>query len=216
MAAPVACHTVVKGTGRGASCTARRISRTPLTAKNRTVSQTPGGVVEDGVTARARFGTASDYKGGAPGALEGRHRRGLEWPLAGTLQVYPLTASKPASRRRAPRLSVLRRGTVKGRLAHAITVVDLSMTGCLVRCGTLLKPGAILDFEMTLDDGPLVAKVRVADASVDGAGAEAADDTSGCLAGLAFLGLPPLEDARLRRFLDEERRRRRGADASSR
>ena len=31
----------------------------------------------------------------------------------------------------------------------------------------------------------------------------------GCLAGLEFLGLPPREDARLRRFLDEERRRRR-------
>lgn len=125
-----------------------------------------------------------------------------------------MTPSKPASRRRAPRLSVERRGTVKGRLSHPITVVDLSLTGCLVRCGTLLKPGAILDFEMALDDGPLSAKVRVADASVDGAAAP--DETSGCLAGLAFLGLPPLEDARLRRFLDEERRRRRGADASPR
>ena len=125
-----------------------------------------------------------------------------------------MTASKPASRRRSPRLSVLRPGTVKGRTSHAITVVDLSQTGCLVRCGTLLKPGAILDFEMALDDGPLSAKVRVADASVDGAAA--ADETSGCLAGLAFLGLPPHEDARLRRFLDEERRRRRGADASPR
>jgi hypothetical protein len=125
-----------------------------------------------------------------------------------------MTASKPASRRRAPRLTVLRRGTVKGRLPHAITVVDLSLTGCLVRCGTLLKPGAILDFEMALDDGPLLAKVRVAESSVDGAAAT--DDTSGCLAGLAFLGLPPLEDARLRRFLDEEKRRRLGADASPR
>ena len=125
-----------------------------------------------------------------------------------------MTAAKPASRRRAPRLSVLRGGTVKGRLPHAITVVDLSLTGCLVRCGTLLKTGAILDFEMALDDGPFSAKVRVADASVDGAAA--ASDTSGCLAGLAFLGLPPLEDARLRRFLDEEKRRRRGADASPR
>jgi len=125
-----------------------------------------------------------------------------------------MTASKPESRRRAPRLSVLRGGTVKGRLPHAITVVDLSLTGCLVRCGTLLKPGAILDFQMALDDGPLSAKVRVAESSVDGA--PAVDETSGCLAGLAFLGLPPREDARLRRFLDEERRRRPGADASPR
>jgi hypothetical protein len=124
-----------------------------------------------------------------------------------------MTASKPASRRRAPRLSVDRPGTLKGRLPHPITVVDLSLTGCLVRCGTLLKPGAILDFEMALDDGPLSARVRVADASVDGAAA--GDEGSGCLAGLAFLGLPPREDARLRRFLDEEKRRR-GADASPR
>ena len=125
-----------------------------------------------------------------------------------------MTASKPASRRRAPRLSVERPGLLKGRLPHTITVIDLSLTGCLVRCGTLLKPGAILDFEMHLDDGPLSAKVRVADASVDGAATR--DHDQGCLAGLEFLGLLPREDARLRRFLDEEKRRRRSADASSR
>lgn len=125
-----------------------------------------------------------------------------------------MTASKPASRRRAPRLSVERPGRVKGRLPHAIIVIDLSLTGCLVRCGTLLKSGAILDFEMDLDDGPLSTKVRVADASVDGAAS--ADAGQACLAGLEFMGLPPREDARLRRFLDEERRRRRGADASPR
>lgn len=125
-----------------------------------------------------------------------------------------MTASKPASRRRAPRLSVERPGRVKGRLPHAIIVIDLSLTGCLVRCGTLLKSGAILDFEMDLDDGPLSTKVRVADASVDGAAS--ADAGQACLAGLEFMGLPPREDARLRRFLDEERRRRRSADASPR
>ena len=122
-----------------------------------------------------------------------------------------MTASKPASRRRAPRLSVERAGRLKGRLPHAITVIDLSHTGCLVRCGTLLKSGAILDFEMDLDDGPLSTKVRVADASVDGAASAEAGQ-----AGLEFMGLPPREDARLRRFLDEERRRRRSADASPR
>jgi hypothetical protein len=125
-----------------------------------------------------------------------------------------MTASKPASRRRAPRLSIERPGRVKGRLPHAIIVIDLSLTGCLVRCGTLLKSGAILDFEMDLDDGPLSTKVRVADASVDGAAS--ADAEQACLAGLEFMGLPPREDARLRRFLDEERRRRRSADASPR
>ena len=112
-----------------------------------------------------------------------------------------MTASKPASRRRAPRLSVERPGRLKGRLPHIITVIDLSLTGCLARCGTLLKSGAILDFEMDLDDGPLSAKVRVADGSVDGAASS--DHGQGCLAGLEFLGLPLREDARLRRFLDE-------------
>ena len=125
-----------------------------------------------------------------------------------------MTASKPASRRRAPRLSVERPGRVTGRLPHAIIVIDLSLTGCLVRCGTLLKSGAILDFEMDLDDGPLSTKVRVAEASVDGAAS--ADAGQACLAGLEFMGLPPREDARLRRFLDEERKRRRSADASPR
>ena len=125
-----------------------------------------------------------------------------------------MTASKPASRRRAPRLTVERGGRLKGRLPHAIVVIDLSLTGCLVRCGTLLKSGAILDFEMDLDDGPLSAKVRVADASVDGAAS--ADAGQACLAGLEFMGLPPREDARLRRFLDEERKRRQSADASPR
>jgi len=125
-----------------------------------------------------------------------------------------MTASKPASRRRAPRLSVERAGRLKGRLPHAITVIDLSHTGCLVRCGTLLKSGAILDFEMDLDDGPLSTKVRVAEASVDGSAG--AGDSQSCLAGLEFMGLPPREDARLRRFLDEERKRRQSADASPR
>jgi c-di-GMP-binding flagellar brake protein YcgR len=125
-----------------------------------------------------------------------------------------MTASKPASRRRAPRLSVERAGRLQGRLPHAITVIDLSLTGCLVRCGTLLKSGAILDFEMNLDDGPLSTKVRVADASVDGSAS--GEDNQSCLAGLEFMGLPPREDARLRRFLDEERKRRRSADASPR
>ena len=125
-----------------------------------------------------------------------------------------MTASKPASRRRAPRLSVERPGRLKGRVPHPITVIDVSLTGCLVRCGNLLKPGAILDFEMDLDDGPVTTKVRIADASVDGAAS--GESGQGCLAGLEFLGLPPREDARLRRFLDEERRRRRSADASPR
>ncbi len=125
-----------------------------------------------------------------------------------------MTASKPATRRRAPRLSIDRPGRLKGRRPHDITVIDLSLSGCLVRCPTLLDHGVILDLEVSLDDGPLAARVRVVEASVDGA--SESGDTPGCLAGLEFLGLHPREDARLRRFLDEERRRRRSADASAR
>jgi hypothetical protein len=124
-----------------------------------------------------------------------------------------MTVPRQATRRRAPRVSVVRPGRLTGRTPHPVTVVDLSVTGCLVRCSTLLDLGAILDLEMTLDDGPLLAKVRVADASVDGT---AGGDGPGCLAGLEFMGLPAREDARLRRFVDEERRRRRRADASPR
>jgi PilZ domain-containing protein len=125
-----------------------------------------------------------------------------------------MTATKPASRRRAPRLSVDRPGSLKGRLPRAVTVIDLSLTGCLVRCDTLLVHGAILDLDVMLDDGPLPMKVRVVESSLDGAAGPEAGP--GCLAGLEFLGLPPREDARLRRFLDEEKRRRRSADASPR
>ena len=125
-----------------------------------------------------------------------------------------MTATKPASRRRAPRLSVDRPGLLKGRLPRAVTVIDLSLSGCLVRCDSLLVHGAILDLDVMLDDGPLPMKVRVVESSVDGAAGP--ESGPGCLAGLEFLGLPPREDARLRRFLDDEKRRRRSADASPR
>jgi PilZ domain-containing protein len=124
-----------------------------------------------------------------------------------------MTVSKQVWRRRAPRLPVDRPGRLSGRLPQQIGVLELSLTGCLVRCGALLERGAILDLEIALEDGPLTAKVRVADASVDGAAA--GGDRPGCLAGLEFLGLPAREAARLRRFLDEERRRR-SAHASPR
>ena len=66
-----------------------------------------------------------------------------------------MTASKPASRRRAPRLSVERPGRLKGRLPHAITVIDLSLTGCLVRCGDPARSRAPSSTSRsTLADGP--------------------------------------------------------------
>jgi hypothetical protein len=124
-----------------------------------------------------------------------------------------MIAPKQATRRRAPRVRVERPGRLTGRAPHPVTVMDLSLTGCLVRCVALLDAGAVLDLAIDLEDGPLTAKVRVAEASVDGT---AAADGPGCLAGLEFLGLPARAETRLRRFLDEERRRRRSADAAPR
>ena len=101
-------------------------------------------------------------------------------------------------------------GRLSGRVAHPVTVVDLSLTGCLVQCGALLDHGAILDLAMEIGGAPLSAKVKVAEACVDGAATEAAPRY---LAGLEFLGLTPQSADRLRRFLDDERRRRQRADA---
>ena len=117
------------------------------------------------------------------------------------------------SRRRAPRLPIHVAGSLSGRVPRQVTVVDVSLTGCLVRCGSLLDHGAILDLILALDPDPLAAKVRVADSYLDGGAAPA--DPPRYLAGLEFLSLPAREATRLRRFLDEERRRRRSADGPS-
>ena len=76
-------------------------------------------------------------------------------------------------RRRAPRLSMSLAGRLAGRVAHPVTVVDLSLTGCLVRCGTLLDHGAIFDLAVEIGGPPLDAKVKVAESYVDGAAPEA-------------------------------------------
>jgi PilZ domain len=117
------------------------------------------------------------------------------------------------SRRRAPRLPIRLAGSLSGRVPRQVTVVDVSLTGCLVQCGSLLDPGAILDLKLALEPDPLAAKVRVADSYLDGGAAPA--ESLRYLAGLEFLSLPPREATRLRLFLDEERRRRRSADGPS-
>lgn len=117
------------------------------------------------------------------------------------------------SKRRAPRLSIHLEGSLSGRVPRRVTVVDVSLTGCLVQCGSLLDPGAILDLKLQLDPDPLAAKVRVADSYLDGAAVPA--EPQRYLAGLEFLSLSAREATRLRRFLDEERRRRRSADGPS-
>jgi hypothetical protein len=111
------------------------------------------------------------------------------------------------ARRRADRLPLEVPGLLSGRSPRPVSLVDLSLTGCLVRCDSLLDHGAILDLRTELEGEPFAAKVRVTGASVDGA---AAGDAH-CLAGLEFLSLPALESARLRRFVERERQRRRGA-----
>ena len=116
--------------------------------------------------------------------------------------------------RRAPRLAVELPATLVSRRPREVTVVDLSLTGCLVRGDAALDTDQVLDLRTELDSAPFTAKVRVTESYLDGSAGSAASPRY--LAGLAFLGLQAQEEARLRRFLDEERRRRRGADTPSR
>jgi hypothetical protein len=117
--------------------------------------------------------------------------------------------------RRAPRLPVDMEGRLIGRVAHPVRVVDLSLVGCLVRCDALLEPGAILDLEFRLQDETFAAKVRVVESSLDGSGSAVPGGATPAMAGLDFVSLPARDESRLRRFLEEERRRRRSADAPS-
>src|SRR5262245_54955511 len=107
--------------------------------------------------------------------------------------------------RRAPRLAVDLEGSLTGRVVHPVRLVDLSLTGCLVRCETLIEPGAILDLRLQLGDAPLTAKVRVVDSSLDGSAAP--EQSPGAMAGLDFVSLAAQDQTRLRRFLEDERRR---------
>ena len=117
----------------------------------------------------------------------------------------------PKPGRRAPRVRTSLDGSLSARSAHDVRVVDLSSSGCLVECDTLLDHGAILDLRLRLEGDPFAAKVRVTEAYLDGS----AKDASGhYLAGLEFLALPVRAEARLLRFLDAERRKR-GAHSSA-
>jgi len=111
--------------------------------------------------------------------------------------------------RRRRRVTVDLPGTLRGRHPGPVRVVDLSVVGCLVRTGTSLDSGTVVDLQVELPDGPLDTKARVAGASVDG------DSLPGpskhFLAGLDFLALAAADALRLRAFLDAEAKRRRGA-----
>jgi len=117
-------------------------------------------------------------------------------------------------RRRAPRLKVRLPGRLTGRQTRAVTVVDISQSGCLVQCPAALDLGAILDLEVDLGSEKVLAKVQVAEASLDG-DAEA-EGPALFLTGLKFLGLLARAEAQLRRFLHDEARRRRSADPTPR
>jgi c-di-GMP-binding flagellar brake protein YcgR len=125
-----------------------------------------------------------------------------------------LRSRTTASRtRRYARLAVDLEGTLVGRVVHPVRLVDLSLGGCLARCDALLEPGAILDLQLPLEQEPFTAKVRVIDSSLDGSAV--AGQTASALTGLDFVSLSARDESRLRLFLEDERRRRRSADAPS-
>ena len=116
-----------------------------------------------------------------------------------------VTVKKDISARRATRVPVDLRGSLRHRVSWDVTVQDLSLTGCLLQCPTDLDPGAIVDVRFEMGPRLLAAKARVVDAAMDG---EALPGSSRYLVGLEFLGLPVREQTDLRVFLEEEARRR--------
>lgn len=114
------------------------------------------------------------------------------------------------TKRRSPRIATRLEGILAGRSRRDVTVLDLSAGGCLVQCGSLVDPGAIQDLCLPIGDQAFEVKVRVTEASLDGA---ASSEAPRYLLGLEFLGLPPQLETRLLTFL-QERQRRRGAALS--
>ena len=125
-----------------------------------------------------------------------------EWPA-------PLPRKIDKARRRAARKAIDISGSLSGRARRPVTVVDLSLTGCLVRGEAAFDRGAILDLRLDLSARPLDVKVQVVDSSVEGESLAAG--LPHYLTGLQFLGLPAGAADRLARLLTTERRRRGGA-----
>ena len=113
---------------------------------------------------------------------------------------------REASRRRAARVSVTLSGTLRGRSPRPVAVVDLSLTGCLLRSEAPLDVGSIHDLELPLAGSALLAKARVTESSRDGAAA-AEGGPQRFLIGLEFVQLKAQDQADLLAFLDEEARR---------
>ena len=79
-------------------------------------------------------------------------------------------------------------------------LVDLSLTGCLLRSEEPVAQDSIHDLELVLPGGALQAKARAAASSRDGA-------DQAFLVGFEFIQMPASGEARLRAFLDAEARR---------
>jgi hypothetical protein len=118
------------------------------------------------------------------------------------------SSQKGAEGRRVPRTPVDLEAVVGGRAPRKARVADLSLVGCLVRSEKAFARGAVLDLTLAFPDGPLRAKARVVESSLDG---EAPGGPPSYLAGLEFVALAAGEEARLRSFLEAEAKRRRGA-----
>ena len=125
---------------------------------------------------------------------------------------WPTSAGKARGGRRTPRLDIEIPAFLEARVRIPVTLVDLSLGGCLVRCDRSLGAGKVLDLRFELGGRPFEVKVKAAESSVDGT--SLSEPRPRYLAGLEFLTLPAEEELRLRSFLDAERRRRQRARPS--
>jgi PilZ domain len=117
-----------------------------------------------------------------------------------------MTQERAEPGRRSPRLPIQMDAALLGRSRRGVKVVELSLTGCLVLCDSALDHGTILDLELEIEARCLAAKVRVSQSSLEGG--QPPEEAPRYLTGLEFLALPARDETRLRRFLEEQRRRK--------
>jgi hypothetical protein len=115
-----------------------------------------------------------------------------------------INGKKDDPTRRSPRVPVGIQGVLVGRSSWDVSILDLSLNGCLVQCPEKLDRGAIVDVHVPVGHQKLEIKGRVVHASVDGA---ALPQARLYLVGVEFLALPAVEEQDLRRFLESELRR---------
>src|ERR1700694_997074 len=80
----------------------------------------------------------------------------------------PMEKAREGRGRRAPRLAVELPGALVSRRSRTVTVVDLSLTGCLVRCDAALDVDQVLDLRTELGSSPFTAKVRLTESYLNG------------------------------------------------